>query len=125
VDARLDRLVTTIDVASPGSLRGTVAVGEGGCLATAPQRHLRGDDHRQPAALNGRYELRFLAANRIHLVRNGKVVVVGRTTIVGNRVTFVDLSGLYVCTTSEGKTGIYKYRLAGRRLRSLQTRTAA
>jgi hypothetical protein len=98
--ALLCLLLDGVAVASPTSLSGVFRVTITG----------------KPAALNGRYELRFLAPNRVRVVRNGKVVVVGRTTIVGNRATFVDLSGQYACSTSEGKTGIYTYRLAGRRL---------
>jgi hypothetical protein len=70
----------------------------------------------KPAALNGKWQLQFKPRGVVHLVRNGHLVVVGRVTRLGtNRLKFRDRSGSYACSGAEGN-GVYKYRVAGRRL---------
>ena len=70
----------------------------------------------KPAALNGKWQLRFRPREVVHLVRNGHRVVVGRVTRIGtHRLKFRDRSGSYACSATEGN-GVYTYRVAGRRL---------
>jgi hypothetical protein len=70
----------------------------------------------KPAPLNGRWRLEFLPRGVVHVVRNGKLVVVGRATRIGTRRLKVsDRSGSYACSAAEGN-GVYTYRAAGRRL---------
>jgi hypothetical protein len=71
----------------------------------------------KPAALNGRWRLEFLPRGVYHIIRNGNVVVVGRTTNVGTRrLKFRDFSGSYACSAAEGN-GTYRYSLVRKRLR--------
>jgi hypothetical protein len=70
----------------------------------------------KPAALNGKWQIRFRPRGIVHLVRNGHLVVVGKATRVGTRrMRFSDRSGSYACTAAEGN-GVYRYRVAGGRL---------
>ena len=69
----------------------------------------------KPAPLNGRWQLRFLPGNAMHVVRNGKIVVVGRAIVTGSRVRVSDRSGSYACSAAEA-TGVYVYTVVGRRL---------
>jgi hypothetical protein len=69
----------------------------------------------KPAALNGKWQLRFLPAKAVHVVRNGKIVVLGTATFTGGRMKFTDRSGSYACSAGE-RTGSYTYRVTGRRL---------
>ncbi|MDQ3874757.1 MAG: hypothetical protein M3322_04280, partial [Actinomycetota bacterium] len=69
----------------------------------------------KPARLNGKWQLRFLRRNEVRIVRNGKVVVLGKAIVTGHRVKFVDRAGSYACTGAE-RNGLYRYRIAGRRL---------
>jgi hypothetical protein len=70
----------------------------------------------KPAALNGKWQLRFRPRGIVHLVRNGRLVVVVQATRIGtHRLQLRDRSGSYACTAAEGN-GIYTYRVAGRRL---------
>lgn len=70
----------------------------------------------QPPALNGNWRLEFLSGGTLHIVRNGKLVVVSKATqLTGKRLRFSDRSGSYACSPSEAK-GTYTYRLSGRRL---------
>ena len=69
----------------------------------------------KPAALNGKWQLRFRPRGVVHLVRNGHLVVVGKASRIGTqRLKFNDRSGSYAC--SAAGNGIYRYRVAGRRL---------
>ena len=70
----------------------------------------------KPAALNGKWQLRFRPRGVVHLVRNGRLVVVVRATRIGtHRLKLTDRSGSYACSAAEGN-GVYTYRVAGRRL---------
>jgi hypothetical protein len=70
----------------------------------------------KPAPLNGKWRLEFLPRGLVHVVRNGKLVVVGTAIRVGTRRLKVsDRSGSYACSAAEGH-GVYAYRVAGRRL---------
>jgi hypothetical protein len=70
----------------------------------------------KPAALNGKWRLEFLPRGVVHLVRNGKLVVVGKAIRIGTRrLKLSDRSGSYACRPAEGN-GIYTYKVAGRRL---------
>jgi hypothetical protein len=70
----------------------------------------------KPAALNGKWQLQFRARGVVHLVRNGRLVVVGKATRIGTRrLKLTDRSGSYACSVAEGN-GLYTYRVAGRRL---------
>jgi hypothetical protein len=70
----------------------------------------------KPAALNGRWQLKFLSGSTVHLVRNGKLVVVGKAIAIDvRRLRVSDRSGSYACNPREGN-GIYTYRVAGRRI---------
>ena len=70
----------------------------------------------KPAPLNGTWRLEFLPKGVVRVVRNGKLVVVGRALRLGTRrLELSDRSGSYACSATEGH-GVYTYRLAGRRL---------
>jgi hypothetical protein len=70
----------------------------------------------KPAALNGKWKLEFRPRRVVHLVRNGRLVVVGTATRIGpRRLKVRDRSGSYACSAAEGN-GIYTYKAAGRRL---------
>ena len=70
----------------------------------------------KPAALNGKWQLEFLPKNVMHIVRNGRLVVVTRVVPSGaGRVKLIDRSGSYACSAAEGN-GIYRYAVTGRRL---------
>ena len=69
----------------------------------------------KPAPLNGKWQLRFLSGKAIHVVRNGKIVVVGTAVFTDGRMKASDRSGSYACGADE-RTGVYTYRLTGRRL---------
>src|SRR5215213_4239420 len=69
----------------------------------------------KPAALNGTWQLKFLSGNATHLVRNGKLVVVGKAIPIDiRRLRLSDRSGSYACSTAEGN-GVYTYRVVGGR----------
>jgi hypothetical protein len=95
-----------------------VALGLAASLATASSP-LRGTYATtitgKPAPLNGKWQLRFLPGNAVRVVRNGKVVVFGRAIVIGSRVRVTDRSGSYACSPAEG-TGVYLYKVLGRRL---------
>src|SRR5207302_9182962 len=67
----------------------------------------------KPAPLNGRWRLRFLQDNAVHIVRNGKTVVFANATFTAAGVKFSDRSGSYPCGPA-AKTGAYMYRVRGR-----------
>lgn len=70
----------------------------------------------KPAALNGKWQLRFRPRGVVHLVRNGHLVVVGNATRIGpHRLKLSDRSGSYACSAAEGN-GVYTYRVVGKRL---------
>jgi len=70
----------------------------------------------KPAPLNGKWRLEFLSRSTVHLVRNGKLVVVGKAIRIGiRRLRVSDRSGSYACSTAEGN-GVYTYRVDGGRL---------
>lgn len=70
----------------------------------------------KPAALNGKWRLEFLPRSVVHIVRNGKVVVVGKAIRTGTRrLKLSDRSGSYACSAAEG-TGLYSYTVSGKRL---------
>ena len=69
----------------------------------------------KPAPLNGKWQLRFLPGKTLHTVRNGKIVVVATAVFTDRRMTVSDRSGSYACGADE-RTGVYTYRLIGRRL---------
>lgn len=93
-------LATGVAAASAASLRGTYRTTITG---GAP-------------ALNGNWRLEFLSGGTVHIVRNGKLVVVSKATqLAGRRLRFSDRSGSYACSPADGK-GTYTYRLSGRRV---------
>src|SRR3954470_10300968 len=66
----------------------------------------------KPAPLNGKWRLDFRPRGVVHIVRNGKLVVVGKVVLIGiRRLRLSDRSGSYACSTAEGN-GIYTYRVA-------------
>lgn len=65
--------------------------------------------------MNGKWQLKFLPGNTVRVVRNGKIVVVGTASFSAGKTRFVDRSGSYACGPGE-RTGVYTYRLVGRRL---------
>ena len=70
----------------------------------------------KPAPLNGKWQLEFLPKGVVHIVRNGRLVVVGRVVFTGaGRATLSDRSGSYACSAAEGN-GVYTYAVTGRRL---------
>ncbi len=69
----------------------------------------------KPAPLNGNWQIKFLPRNVVRVIRNEKLVVVGKATFVGSRVTFTDSSGSYACSKAEGH-GVYTYSLVRTRL---------
>jgi outer membrane protein assembly factor BamB len=69
----------------------------------------------QAPPLDGTWQLKFLPAGAVNILRNGHVVVVGRAVVAGGRVTFSDRSGSYACPPPDA-TGRYTYKLTGRRL---------
>ena len=69
----------------------------------------------KPARLNGKWQLRFLGRDEVRIIRNRKVVVVGKAIVTGTRVKFVDRAGSYACTGAV-RNGLYRYRISGRRL---------
>lgn len=69
----------------------------------------------KPAPLNGKWQFKFLPRSEVRVIRNGRVVVVGKAVVTGSRVKFTDRSGSYACSAAEG-AGVYTFRLAGARL---------
>jgi hypothetical protein len=70
----------------------------------------------KPAPLNGKWRLEFRPRGVVHIVRNGKLVVVGKVVQTGiRRLKLSDRSGSYACSIAEGN-GIYTYRVVDRRL---------
>jgi hypothetical protein len=69
----------------------------------------------KPAPLNGKWQIKFLPRNVVHVIRNERVVVLGKAIFTGSRVKLTDRSGPYACSASEGD-GVYTYRLAGKQL---------
>ena len=67
------------------------------------------------AALNGKWRLEFKPKGRVHLYRNGRLVVVARATNVGRRLKIEDRSGSYACGRGE-RVGTYGYKAVGKRL---------
>jgi hypothetical protein len=88
-------------------------------VATASSAALRGTYRTtitgKPAALNGAWQLKFLPGGELRVIRNAKLVVVGKAVVTGNRVKVTDRSGPYACSSAEG-AGVYTYKLAGTRL---------
>jgi hypothetical protein len=99
---------------------GLLALGTLAGIATALSSTLSGTYKAtitgKPAPLNGKWRLDFRPRGVVHIVRNGKLVVVGKVVRTGiRRLRLSDRSGSYACSTAEGN-GIYTYRVAGRRL---------
>jgi len=93
-------LVCGVASASTSSLRGTYKATIAG----------------KPAALNGKWQLEFRPNGVLHVLRNGKLVVLSKTTSSGTRRFKVhDRSGAYACSRSEGD-GAYTYKFVDRRL---------
>jgi hypothetical protein len=89
-------------------------------VATASSSSLQGTYRTtitgKPAPLNGKWELKFLSGSTVRIIRNGKLVIVGKAIRIGvRRLQFSDRSGSYACSRAEG-SGIYTYRLAAEHL---------
>lgn len=102
------------------SLLVVLAVGLLAGVATASSTSLQGTYRAtitgKPAPLDGKWQLTFLSGTTLHIVRNGKLVIVVDATRAGiHRLRFRDISGPYACSKAEGN-GVYTYRLAAGRL---------
>jgi hypothetical protein len=84
--------------------------------SSSPQGTYRTTITGKPAPLDGKWQLKFLSGSTVHMVRNGKLVIVAKAIRIGiRRLRLSDLSGPYACSKAEGN-GVYTYRLAGGRL---------
>lgn len=67
-----------------------------------------------PAVLNGTWRL-SMNRTAFSVTKGASLAVGGSVKIVGNRITFHDIGGPFACHGAQA-TGVYSYRIAGKRL---------
>lgn len=76
----------------------------------------------KPAVLNGTWRL-SLTTYTFTVNKGVTAAVSGRVRIVGNRITFHDLGGPFACRGAQA-TGVYSWRVVGKRLSLTAVREA-